>query len=316
MNAHSPLIAGSEIKRLSTLSQWRSMGWLALDWLVIAAAIAVSEYSGSWIVYVFAILVIAGRQHGIGVLVHEAAHYRMLKNRKLNDWVVDVLAAWPMLATVASYRRNHLAHHQNTNTEDDPDWMTKIGRAAFTFPQKMRDAILYLAGYLVAVNTFRDLAHVLPRISKNDTSTPGYKIMRVTYFAAIIALFGVLGVIPQFILYWIVPYFTVLFLFFHVRNVAEHFGDMDYSEELTSSRTVVPYFWERWCFGPHNVHYHLEHHLYPSVPFYNLPELHRLLMKNEFYRGKAHLTRGYSTGLARECFGQARREAKAAIAAE
>ena len=26
---------------------------------------------------------------------------------------------------------------------------------------------------------------------------------------------------------------------------------------------------------PHKVNYHIEHHLYPSVPFYNLPECHR-----------------------------------------
>ena len=28
---------------------------------------------------------------------------------------------------------------------------------------------------------------------------------------------------------------------------------------------------------PHHVNYHLEHHLYPAVPHYHLPQLHRLL---------------------------------------
>src|SRR5437763_12406945 len=28
---------------------------------------------------------------------------------------------------------------------------------------------------------------------------------------------------------------------------------------------------------PHHVNYHLEHHLYPAVPHYRLPALHRLL---------------------------------------
>jgi fatty acid desaturase len=28
---------------------------------------------------------------------------------------------------------------------------------------------------------------------------------------------------------------------------------------------------------PHHVNYHLEHHLYPAVPHYHLPRLHRLL---------------------------------------
>ncbi|GAG84267.1 unnamed protein product, partial [marine sediment metagenome] len=33
-----------------------------------------------------------------------------------------------------------------------------------------------------------------------------------------------------------------------------------------------------FAFAPHNVNYHLEHHLHPTVPFYRLPELnHRLV---------------------------------------
>jgi fatty acid desaturase len=28
---------------------------------------------------------------------------------------------------------------------------------------------------------------------------------------------------------------------------------------------------------PHEVNYHIEHHLYPSIPFYNLPHCHRAL---------------------------------------
>jgi fatty acid desaturase len=90
-------------------------------------------------------------------------------------------------------------------------------------------------------------------------------------------------------------------MFVYVRGVAEHFGSMEYDEELGSTRTVNPYFWERWFFGPHNINYHLEHHLFPGVPFYNLPKLHAVLMSDGAYRSKAHVTRGYSTGLVREC---------------
>ena len=55
---------------------------------------------------------------------------------------------------------------------------------------------------------------------------------------------------------------------------------MDYSDDLTSTRTVMPYFWEHWFFSPHNINYHIEHHLYASVPYYRLPELSRILMAN------------------------------------
>jgi len=34
---------------------------------------------------------------------------------------------------------------------------------------------------------------------------------------------------------------------------------------------------QTFFFAPHQVNYHMEHHQYPSVPFFNLPKVHRLL---------------------------------------
>ena len=303
MNIYSASISSKELKRLSALQPWRTILALALDWLVIAAAIAASEYSGSIWVYLLALVFIGGRMHALGVLVHEAAHFRVLRNRQASEWIMDLFAAWPILATVDGYRQNHLAHHQHANTEKDPDWIVKFGTAAFTFPQKVRHAALQLLGYLVAINSFRDLAQILPRISKNDRSTRLYKLARLGFYVACAALFTVLGIWKGVLLYWIIPFFTLFFLFLYVRSVAEHFGSMDYEDELGSTRTVKPYLWERWFFAPHHVNYHLEHHLFPGVPFYNLPELHEALMSDGVYRSKAHVTRGYSTGLVRECVG-------------
>jgi fatty acid desaturase len=36
---------------------------------------------------------------------------------------------------------------------------------------------------------------------------------------------------------------------------------------------------------PHHVNYHLEHHLYPAVPHYRLPALHRLLQSKGVLEG-------------------------------
>ena len=68
------------------------------------------------------------------------------------------------------------------------------------------------------------------------------------------------------------------------------------------------YFWERCFFAPHNINHHIEHHLFPGVPFYNLPKLSAALMRDETYRANAHITRGYSTGVLRECLAAAKRD--------
>jgi fatty acid desaturase len=305
MHIYKPSIDSDELKKLSVLEPWGTVAALVLDWTVIAAAIALSSHFGGVWLYLLAVAVIAGRMHGLGVLMHEAAHFRFLKNRNTADVVGDLFMAWPIMATVDGYRQNHLAHHQHTNTDKDPDWTVKLGRAAHTFPQQMWVMTLNLLGYVVAVNTVRDLAHVLPRLAQAK-QTGRYRLARFGYYLVAATLITLLGIWKGFLLYWIVPYMTLFFLFLYVRGVAEHFGSMDYDEELGSTRTVVPYFWERCFFAPHNINYHLEHHLFPGVPFYNLPKLSAALMRDETYRANAHITRGYATGVLRECLAAAK----------
>ena len=289
------------VRRLSVLQPWRTAFAVVFDWAVIFAAIAVSQWAQHWLVYLLAVAVIGGRMHGFCVLLHDFAHYRFLDGRKpLSDWVCDLLLAWPILSTVASYRQNHLAHHRYTNTDRDPDWVIKLGTRKFTFPQSWQHAVLDLVSYLVVVGSIFDIFSITARLRAAPRRPLAYRLARLGYYLAFAALFTLLGIWTEVLLYWVVPYLTVFFLLMHIRSVAEHFGSMDYSHELGGTRSVLPFFWERAFFAPHNVNYHLEHHLYPSVPFYNLPLLHAALMANPAYAARAHNTRGYTTGLVRE----------------
>jgi fatty acid desaturase len=290
-----------ELKRLSQLSPWRTATALVLDWTVIAAAIALCAWSGSWFVIAAAIPVIAGRMHGLAGLMHDFAHYRFVQNKRLSDAIGDLFLAWPLLATVEGYRRNHLAHHRYTNTDADPDWVIKLGTREFTFPQEMRFAILNFLGYFVGVSSIRDMRSALKRIKADDPHSRVYKLVRLNFYMLAAAAIAYFGLWKGFLLYWALPYFTLFFFFLYIRSVAEHFGEtMDHSSELGGTRTVIPHFWERWFFCPHNLNNHLEHHIYPSVPFYNLPELRHVMDCNASYASGAHITRGYVTGLLRE----------------
>lgn len=66
------------LKQLSILTPWRTVAACLMDWGVIAAAIAVSNHLAHPLVYLVAIMIIAGRMHALGVLMHEVAHYRFL----------------------------------------------------------------------------------------------------------------------------------------------------------------------------------------------------------------------------------------------
>jgi fatty acid desaturase len=289
------------LKRLSILQSWRTAAALVLDWAVIAAAIAVSQWAQHPLIYVLAVVIIGGRMHGFAVLIHDFAHYRFLNGRKqLSDWICDLFLAFPVLTTVGSYRDNHLAHHRYTNSEGDPDWTFKLGKRKFTFPKHWQEGVLDLLSYLVIVGSIIDIFGIVHRLRNAPKPPRSYRLIRLGYYVIAAAMFTLLGIWTDVLLYWIVPFLTTFFLFMHIRSVAEHFGSMDYSDELGGTRTVLPHFWERGFFAPHNVNFHLEHHLYPSVPFYNLPQLHRALMANPAYASRAHNTHGYTTGLVRE----------------
>jgi len=88
----------------------------------------------------------------------------------------------------------------------------------------------------------------------------------------------------MYVLLWLLPLVTVLQPILRLRAVFEHGAVQDLSSPLTAARSNLtsgsPGNWlARVLVFPHHVNYHLEHHLYPAVPHYHLPRLHRLLQQ-------------------------------------
>ena len=86
----------------------------------MALAAAVAIYSESWLVYPLAVIVIASRQHALGVLMHDASHSKLFSNRTANEVIGNILCALPVGMTVARYRADHFRHHNAPNTDRDP----------------------------------------------------------------------------------------------------------------------------------------------------------------------------------------------------
>jgi len=65
-----------------------------------------------------------------------------------------------------------------------------------------------------------------------------------------------------------------------LRAICEHGAVRDFSSPLTAARTNIGPRWLMWLFFPYQVNFHIEHHMYPSIPFYNLPRAHDEMMKH------------------------------------
>ena len=64
-----------------------------------------------------------------------------------------------------------------------------------------------------------------------------------------------------------------------LRALCEHGAVLNFSSALTAARTNYPSKWFQWLLFPHDVNYHLEHHVYPAIPHYNLPACHQQMMQ-------------------------------------
>ncbi|MCB0850689.1 MAG: fatty acid desaturase family protein [Bacteroidetes bacterium] len=296
----------AELKKLYRIQSYKHGAAIAFNWIVIALTIWLCVTYFNPFLYILAIIIIGARQHALAILMHDATHYRFLKNKKWNDIMTNVLTTYFLFTSIEKYRQNHLRHHRHLNTEDDPDWIAKLGRQEFTFPKTKKEFLITLLSYFSLYMGVRDAIWIIHRFSvpKGDKkvfhqaeNTP----LKITFYVTLAILLTVLGLWSTFFFYWIIPYFSTFFMFQYIRSVAEHFGDLEYDDLLGSTRTVIkinPI--ERFFLAPHNVGYHLEHHLYPAVPFYHLPSLHKQLMANEPYAENAHLTSGYIGGLLNE----------------
>jgi fatty acid desaturase len=81
-------------------------------------------------------------------------------------------------------------------------------------------------------------------------------------------------------------------LFARIRAITEHAGYGPCADQTRNARSIVAPNWQTFFCGPHAIHYHIEHHAHPGVPFYRLGQVHRLMKARGELPG-ANLYQGY-----------------------
>jgi len=122
------------IVELRTRSNWINIPYLALPWIIIALTtcgtiwfcefLLSTDYSLWWAAPVMfaAITAIGASQHQLGGALHEASHYMLFKNRRLNEIISDWVCAFPIYTTTHIYRTGHFSHHAHANDAQlDPE---------------------------------------------------------------------------------------------------------------------------------------------------------------------------------------------------
>jgi len=287
-------LSPEERRELLTIHDWRAWLSIGLDWAVVGAAFALVATRPNPLTIVLAVALIGGRQLGFAILMHEAAHRILLRDRRWNDWVGNWLCAYPVYLDVHPYRNYHLKHHAKTWTADDPDLplVTPFPVTRASLKRKIWRDLSGRTGWKRLKYTLKGDLGMSPGIGQR-TNNPGWQSFRGMVVTNLVLL-GVLTIAghPALYLLWVAAWFTTNSLVTRIRSIAEHAMVPDPSDELRQTRTTLARWWERIFVAPNRVNFHLEHHLLMTVPLYHLPRLHRLLRERGVLDA-ACVTRGY-----------------------
>ena len=310
--------------------------WLVVHaWLVAALAAIGGAWAWDyhWLAGLIAtpvsLAILGGRQLGMAILMHDAAHGLLHKSRRVNNW----LGEWPSGASVGSdlqsYRAYHLTHHRFTQQNEDPDlglsapfpasraslwrkiWRDLTGQTFFKQRRAQFGYAVKGARMLLRPSddqpVKRGTAAGTP-FNKQEGGSAGLSapmndgaavavaktVGRFLTVQAILLAMSLIvwGWLPY--LLWLAALATTFQLFLRMRNIAEHACTTTGSDDpFTHARTTYANIVERATVAPYWVNYHAEHHLFMGVPCYHLPAAHALLGKSGYHK-RMTISRGYA----------------------
>jgi len=275
-----------EIAALHKLSAWTVLKIPALLGIWAICAAAAITVDSLW-VRVPCWLMIGFVMHALGVFMHEGAHAALTRKSWI-DRPLGFLCGLPVFFPCASYRATHLLHHQYENSPKDPDNLEA------NFPNRALRWLLYYGWFISGMPTYILLVTVTGPFRARGIEKLWAVVEPLLIIGFYYGLFTLAGRYQWWDVLlngwlWAVPFAVVIANF---RGLAEHtqLWHRDPPDPLHSTRSLVSNPFIAFFFN--NQNHHLEHHLFPGVPWNNLGKVHQL-MKPIYAKRDASITKGY-----------------------
>ena len=242
--------------------------------LLLAGGLLVHHARGRW--WLPAALLLHGLfLVSLFAIMHECVHDSAFRNRRLNQ-VVGWLAGLGILFNATYYRQFHFAHHRYTqDPARDPELvLTPPPRSPAAYWWRASGLPYWLARGANLVSLARgrfDGLDFVPRVRQPEI------VRSARAMAAVLAALAVGSLALRsdaLVWYWLLP-LAVGLPFLRLYLLSEHTGCTEDDDGLTNTRTTISVWPVRFLMW--NLPYHAEHHLYPSIPFHQLPTAHRWL---------------------------------------
>jgi fatty acid desaturase len=283
------LLSREDLRELQRIRPGRVVRDTLLGWAGVLAGFALVWAVPEWWMVLLAIPLIGTRYYALLIVGHDGLHRRLFESPRKSDLWNDLFILGPIGAVTHLNRRNHMRHHGHLATVRDPDRYKYVGEN-----KANRTKLLLVLTGLPYV--FRALANIfLPSRSRAAEARPettsdaarreGYTARDLAILAGWQAL--LIGGLTYFIgwwaypVLWLFPVYVFGFVADIVRVFCEHSALEDDAAADKSLRLVsfTSNRFERQFFAPNNMNCHIAHHLWPAIPYYNLPEAERRIRR-------------------------------------
>lgn len=268
------LLAPQRVRELSRLRPAIAVRDTLLCWAVIVACwVAVAIHPAAWVI-ALAVVVIGTRAYALMIIAHDGLHRRLFNGVAANDLFNDLFIVGSFGAITRINNRNHLSHHQHLGTEHDPD--------RYKYVCINKSTGLELLSYLIGGQVVVSIYNVLLRRGHRSAAAaaksqqPGYVARDLAILIGWQAALWTLGTLFigwwAVLVLWYLPFFIFALLGDNFRTFAEHtVVGADAHADDHRLITYVSNPIERFFFSPMNMNFHTVHHLWTSIPYYNLP---------------------------------------------
>ena len=267
------------LKRLMRRSDAKPLLWCAAMILLLTVTAALYWTSfGTWLVIPACLLYSSILATFLYALSHECAHGTAFRSRWLNETVFWISSLW-YFEEPYQRRYTHASHHSYTWINGKDAQMPFAHRPLTLWGWFVEVSGLWLTAFEAKALVQNACGRIPAEVRRCAPESEWPKL--IWNARAFLAVYGVgtaisvavgwtwplyLIVIPRFVGG---PVMTLLILMQHVE-MAEDQHDLTRS---TRSFRTNPFVRLIYC----NMNHHIEHHLYPTVPFYALPRLSEAL---------------------------------------
>lgn len=219
------------------------------------------------------------------VLLHEVVHHTVFERRHPGtERALGYLYAVPSGISASQFTRWHLDHHAELGSPDDDPKRHHLSPKVNARWYKL----LYCTPVLFPIyfRAARRESATYPEPFQR-TIARERRVSLAAHLTAIAALWYGFGY-PAALRADVIPVFFVFPIAFTLNRLGQHY-DIDPADPAKWG-TLMRGSWF-WDFAFLNSNYHLEHHYFPGIPFYRLPQVQRALAP--FYRQKGMRWRTY-----------------------